>query len=256
MRRIHGILHRALNQGVKWGWIAINPAASASPPKVPASDCSPPHPTQLARLLERAASESPEFACYVLVAAATGARRSEVVALRWSDVDLDDATVAIRRGIVLGNEGLVEKGTKTHGSRRVSLDAMTTAALAQHLDDMQARACQCGTAVGADGFVFSHSPDASTPWFPGSVSRSFKRLCAREGIDDVRLHDLRHFVATQLLSAGVDVRTVAGRLGHRNAATTLNVYAHFLEQSDRVAADVIGDIISGGRTANTARSDT
>jgi integrase len=56
---------------------------------------------------------------------------------------------------------------------------------------------------------------------------------------------LRHFVATQLLSAGVDVRTVAGRLGHRNAATTLNVYAHFLAQSDRAAADIMGGLISG-----------
>jgi integrase len=138
-------------------------------------------------------------------------------------------------------------------SPRRPADAMTTAALAQHLDEMQTRACQCGTAVGADGFVFSHSPDASTPWFPGSVSRSFKRLCAREGIDDVRLHDLRHFVATQLLSAGVDVRTVAGRLGHRNAATTLNVYAHFLQQSDRVAADVIGDIITNSRALHAAQ---
>lgn len=56
----------------------------------------------------------------------------------------------------------------------------------------------------------------------------------------MRLHDLRHFVASQLLGAGIDVRTVAGRLGHRNAATTLNVYAHFLEQADRGAADLIG----------------
>ena len=76
------------------------------------------------------------------------------------------------------------------------------------------------------------------------VSRKFKRLCEQEGVPDVRLHDLRHFVATQLLSAGVDVRTVAGRLGHRNASTTLNVYAHFVEQSDRRAADVIGGIIA------------
>ena len=128
-------------------------------------------------------------------------------------------------------------------------------ALSEMVTDAQ-RACHCGTAVGADGFVFSHSPDASTPWFPGSVSRSFKQLCAREGIDDVRLHDLRHFVATQLLSAGVDVRTVAGRLGHRNAATTLNVYAHFLQQADRVAADVIGNIITNGRADNATRTNT
>jgi integrase len=61
----------------------------------------------------------------------------------------------------------------------------------------------------------------------------------------VRLHDRRHFVASQLLGVGVDVRTVAGRLGHRNAATTLNVYAHLLEQADRSAADVIGRVIAG-----------
>ena len=66
-----------------------------------------------------------------------------------------------------------------------------------------------------------------------------------QGLADIRLHDLRHYVATRLLTAGVDVRTVAGRLGHRNAATTLNVYAHFLEQADRDAADVMGRVIAG-----------
>lgn len=61
-------------------------------------------------------------------------------------------------------------------------------------------------------------------------------------MDDVRLHDLRHYVAIRLLSAGVDVRTVAGRLGHRNASTTLNVYAHFVPQADGRAADLLGEI--------------
>lgn len=60
-------------------------------------------------------------------------------------------------------------------------------------------------------------------------------------------------MATQLLSAGIDVRTVAGRLGHRNAATTLNVYAHFLEQSDRAAADVIGNVIAFGGQEDAPR---
>ena len=68
----------------------------------------------------------------------------------------------------------------------------------------------------------------------------------------VRLHDLRHFVATQLLSAGVDVPTVAGRLGHRNAATTLNVYAHFVEQTDRDAADIM--VASSAATRRSSRT--
>ena len=70
VRRIHGILRRALAQGVRWGWIGVNPAASASPPKVPPAKVAPPDPEQLARLLARARGESPELACYVLVAAA------------------------------------------------------------------------------------------------------------------------------------------------------------------------------------------
>ena len=114
---------------------------------------------------------------------------------------------------------------------------------------MDARAEVCRVSLVEDAFVFSNSPDGGEPWFPDSVSRSFKRLCVREGLHNVRLHDLRHFVATQLLGAGVDVRTVAGRLGHRNAATTLNVYAHFLEQTDRAAADIIGQVIAGGRAS-------
>ena len=102
------------------------------------------------------------------------------------------------------------------------------------------------------GLKFSTAVDGSVPWYPDSVSRSFKRLCEQEGRSNVRLHDLRHFVASQLLGAGVDVRTVAGRLGHRNASTTLNVYAHFLEQSDRAAADVMGRLIVDDGDTSTA----
>jgi hypothetical protein len=126
---------------------------------------------------------------------------------------------------VLGPDGLVEKGTKTHTARRVALDEHTLRAVAEHRDRMGERPASCRVQLRDDAFVFSETADGTEPWFPDSVSRAFKRLCTAEGLRDVRLHDLRHVVATQLLSAGVDVRTVAGRLGHRNAATTLNVCA-------------------------------
>ena len=144
----------------------------------------------------------------------------------------------------MGPTGLVEKDTKTHAARRVALDEGTVQLVAAHRERMAARAAMCRVELTDDAFVFSNAGDCSEPWFPDSVSRSFKRLCIAEGLPNARLHDLRHFVASQLLSAGVDVRTVAGRLGHRNAATTLNVYAHFLEQADRSAADVIGRVIA------------
>lgn len=94
-----------------------------------------------------------------------------------------------------------------------------------------------------DSFVFRSAGECSESWYPDSVSRGLERLCVAEGCPmcDSTTSALH---GQQLLSAGVDVRTVAGRLGHRNAATTLNVYAHFLEQADRSAADVIGRVIA------------
>jgi integrase len=249
VRRIHGILRRALAQGVRWGWLGVNPAAATSPPRVPQPEIKPPSSADLARVLRRASDSSPELACFLVLAAATGARRSELVALRWRDVDLADGTVRIERGVVMGPTGLVEKGTKTHAARRVSLDDGTIETIRVHRARMTERAVICRVELNEDSFVFSNAADCSEPWYPDSVSRGFKRLCLDEGMPDVRLHDLRHFVASQLLSAGVDVRTVAGRLGHRNAATTLNVYAHFLEQADRGAADVIGKVIAAERDA-------
>ncbi len=91
-------------------------------------------------------------------------------------------------------------------------------------------------------FVFSYEVDGSKSSHPDSVSRTFARLCRKAGLPGARLHDLRHYVATHLLASGVDVRTVAGRLGHRNASTTLNVYSHFLAEADRDAANLLGKI--------------
>lgn len=141
--------------------------------------------------------------------------------------------------MVAGPNGLVEKDTKTHASRCVALDDEVVAALTAHRDRQLDLLALAQVVASPSSFVFSDALGGATSWYPDSVSRRFRRLCEREAVTGVRLHDLRHFVATQLLSAGVDVRTVAGRLGHRKAATTLNVYAHVLEQSDRQAADIM-----------------
>jgi integrase len=252
IRRIHGILRRALSQGVRWGWVASNVAASASPPRVPVSTIKPPATEEIAALFAIASKDDPAFACYLLLAAATGARRSELIALRWSDVDLAGGVVRIARAIVFGVVGLVEKGTKNHSVRTVALDPLTVGELAAH----GARAKDLAAAVGqpwsVDRLVFSSAPDGMTPWFPDSVTRAFGRVCRRAGLSGVRLHDLRHYVATQLLTSGVDVRTVAGRLGHRDAATTLNVYSHFIAQADHAAALLLGDAFAAAMETRSA----
>ena len=165
-----------------------------------------------------------------------------MLALRWPDVDLERGVVTISRGIVKGPEGLVEKDTKTHQARRVALDGDTTGRLSEHRVSAIERAQACGTSLVDDALVFSADVEGRQPWYPDSVSRRFRTACRGVGLDGVRLHDLRHYVATRLLSAGVDVRTVAGRLGHRNASTTLNVYSHFVPEADREAAEILGTL--------------
>lgn len=109
---------------------------------------------------------------------------------------------------------------------------------------MSERALTCGASLSADAFVFSNEADCSVPWRPDFVSLRFRRLRHGLGLDHVRLHDLRHFVATTLLGAGVDLRTGAGRLGHSGGGrTTVAVYAHFQEAVDREAADLLGRLL-------------
>jgi integrase len=256
IRRIHGIIHRALGQGVRWGWLTSNPASSASPPRVPTPDITPPSPSQLAELLSLAAERNPDLTTFLVLAAATGARRSEVLALRWTDVDFDRGTLTIARGIVLGPDGIVEKDTKTHQVRRVALDPTTIVVLVNHRQLCVDRAAAASCALPDDGFLFGQEVDGSRPWRPDSVTLSFARLCRRAGVKGVRLHDLRHYVATRLLAGGVDARTVAGRLGHRNAATTLNVYAHFLAEADRDAAEMLGRLLENARLSVPAAAAT
>ena len=129
IRRVHGIIRRALSQGVRWGWITHNPAIDASPPRVPLKELKPPDPDQVVSVFHLAQESDPELATFIMLAASSGARRGELLALRWSDVDLDRGRLSIERGIVRVGDDLIEHGTKTHQSRRISLDAGTVAAL-------------------------------------------------------------------------------------------------------------------------------
>jgi len=251
IRQVHAVLRRALQQGVKWGWIDSNPAALASPPRVRNRLIEAPEPTVVARLIEKAGDDNPDFGAFLQIAATTGARRGEICALHWDDVDFERGTVTIARSVVDGIHGeLIEKDTKTHSVRRVALDHATLKVLLDHRDRCRWRATACGTNVSSAAYVFSREADSSLPMKPNDFTHAFIVLRDRLGLRGVRLHDLRHFAATRLLAAGIPVRTVSGRLGHANAATTLGVYAHFLAESDREAADTIGEILMSSKAAS------
>ena len=128
------------------------------------------------------------------------------------------------------------EGDQAHPIRRIALDRETVVDLADHLRRSHELAAQFGVEFGESGYVFSYQPGRSAPWRPDVATARFERLSARAGLPTVRLHDLRQYVATRLIGAGVSVRTVSGRLGHANPATTLSVYSHFLQAADQQAA--------------------
>ncbi|MBA2283082.1 MAG: tyrosine-type recombinase/integrase [Acidimicrobiia bacterium] len=241
--RIHAVLRRALAQGVKWGWLTTNPAANASPPRAHKQQLSLPDPSDVARLIEAAADVNPSLPTYFRLAAATGARRGEMCALRWKHVDFERRRLTIARGIVEAGGKLIDKDTKTHQVRTVTLDEETTAIVLAHHDRCADLAETCGTTLSPISHLFSHEVDFSKPWRPGYATLAFGRLRDELGLEGVKLHHLRHFSATQLLSLGIDVRTVSGRLGHANASTTLDIYAQFMTQADERAANVLGALL-------------
>ncbi len=136
--------------------------------------------------------------------------------------DLNDqrAELLIQRSIFETLEHkIVEKETKTHQARRIALDSGRIGGLARHRAAMAGRAEFCGVILEPKGYLFSDHERGVEPWRPDPVTLAFTRLCGELGIDGIRFHDLRRFAATSLFSAGIDVRTVSGRLGHANAAT-------------------------------------
>lgn len=102
--------------------------------------------------------------------------------------------------------------------------------------------------VDHERFVFSDDPDGAEPWRPNRVTKRFIALRTTAGVGHVRLHDLRHLMATEMLHRLVPLPTVSGRLAHARMSTTLNVYAHAVPNGDRQAATVIGDLVAGAPT--------
>ena len=212
--------------------VGVNVADDASPPTnvrrpivaVPAEVVS--------RMLE---CSDDWFAVLFRVAAVTGARRGEVVGLQWRDVDLDGASITICRSVVRSKDNVrvVRDTTKTNRHGTVSVDPGATAALRAWRCRCVETALACGIALADEAFLFSPEPDGSRPRWPKDVNYEFVRIRDSLGLTGFTFKDAtRHFVATQLIARGEDVRTVAGRLRHATPSQTLNTYAHFLPERE------------------------
>jgi integrase len=256
VHHLHRVLSAALRQAVKWGLLPAAVTGRASPPHRRYQPKQIPAPEVVQRLIAVAEDRGqPIFAAAIAVAATTGLRRGELAGLRWSDIDLDRGLLHVRRSIKNDLDGSWIAGPpKTHQARKVALDAFTLAVL----DELRSRALRwasdAGVAVDADGYILTLDPSGVKPMRPDTFSQGFARICRSVGVTGVSFHTLRHFSASMLIASGRDVRTIAGRLGHSDASTTLRVYAHMVEGRDQDAADFLGGLLAAGKPAALNKS--
>lgn len=243
VRKIHNIVSAALEQAVRWRQLGVNPASLAMAPTPQRPNPDPPTAEEAAAIIGTAWRD-PEWGLLLWLIMVTGMRRGEISALRWRHVDLRAGTIAIQRANAQVKAVVREKTTKTQQQRRVAIDEMTIALLMEHRQRWEQRCSDLEVTFGEGLFVFSPAIDASKPYAPHSLSQRYRLLAGRVGLRSTRLHALRHYSATELIAAGVDVRTVAGRLGHGSGgATTLKVYAAWVGDADRRAAATMAGIM-------------
>ena len=235
VRQIHFVLTGAGQRGLRWKYLTVNPAELAQPPAAKRTTPDPPSQSEAAAILNEA-WKTPAWGTLLWVVMVTGCRRGELCALRWSDIDLERGKVAIDTALT---RKLREKATKSEQDRRISIDPYTVDLLLAHKKASEEQCKSLGVMLSRDSYVFSLEPDSSSPMKPDTVTQRYRRLAARNGLRSTRIHSLRHYTATELLSAGVDLKTVSGRLGHASGSTTLRFYAAWLEEADRRAAGSI-----------------
>ncbi len=238
----HRLIHAALAQGVRWGWANRNVADMVQAPTVRPRESTVPTPAEVRTLIEEAAaSRSPELAGIVTVAALTGLREGEICALRFSDVDVEEGTITVRRSVWQAAKG---SGVKAQKSRRVTpkpvpLDDLAAGVVRYRREQYEGACAAVHVSPAPDAYVWSRDPLGTLPLMPKALGQAFRRVRKRAGVP-ARFHDLRHFAATEMVAAGVDMRTVADFMRHGDPSFTLRTYAAGRTEQSRRAAEVLG----------------
>jgi integrase len=252
IRQIHAILSGAFATAVRWEWIDRNPAATAKLPKARQRTAASPDPADVAKVIAAArASGQDLLALYLWLAAITGARRGELCALHWADLDLPRSVIRIAHSYSVAGGTKVRKDTKTHQDRRLAIDQITATVLAERRQAIIDQLGQVGVELPPDSYVFSPDLLGERPWNPDWVTHRVTEIARTAGVA-LNIKALRHYSASQLLAGGIDLRNTAARLGHGGGgATTLRHYADPVSEVDRRAAAYLAELTAS--TASDAR---
>jgi integrase len=246
-RYIHTIVRSALSRAVEQQLLARNPADAFKKrlPKVERHELTTLSAEQSARLLD--AIKASRLYWPVLLALSTGMRRGEILALRWRNVDLDRGALRVMESLEQTKSGLRFKPPKSGKTRAITLPSFATEELRRFRREQAEELFRLGIRQGGDTLVCGRAD--GRPHQPRSLTQEFTRLMRRvKDLPRIRLHDLRHSHATQLLLSGVHPKIAQERLGHSTIATTLDLYSHVTETMQTDAAQRLDAAFHAAKT--------
>ncbi len=239
----HRLISAILNDAVEWQMITDNPLKRVKAPRARKSDITYLNNEQAIELICKLDDCDIQHRTMILMLLFLGFRRSELCGLKWRDIDYFNNLITVRRSIqYLPEKGLFEKTPKNDTScRAISFSTDITDLLKEYLKFQAKQKVDAGDLWQNTDYVFTTwngspiNPDSLTSWFAKFIEKS--------GLPRITIHGLRHTNATLMIGSGVDIRTVANRLGHSQASTTTNIYAHAINSVDRQAAERLHTIL-------------
>jgi len=243
IQHVRGVASKAFRQAVAWQLIPSNPVAATRAPKAERPDLD--VPTAIRALELMAAAEGTVWEMPMFLAAFTGGRRGEVLAIGWEHVDPDRGRVRIDRSLERLNGEFRFKDPKTKRSRRdVAIPQIAVDRLRRWKVDQIENRLAAGPAW-QDSDVVCERGDGR-PIDPDSFTKAFKRMASKVGSPKTRLHDLRHAAATLMMERGVHPSVVSRSLGHASEAFTMAVYGHVRDEMLDQAAEALGEAYGPG----------
>jgi len=241
VRHCHMVIHNALGNATKLSLLFKNIADGVDPPPAPKTEFHTLDERGIYKLLEAAKDGSYYELFYT--ALFTGMRRSELLALRWNDLDLLLARLSVSRSLhQLKGGQIIYRSPKTLKSRRMISLTPTNALLLKNLKEKQRVLYSImGTPINDDNSVFSYSDNK--PMLPNTVTHAWIKLIRKCGLGNVRLHDARHSHASLMLKQGINPKVIQERLGHSSIQTTIDVYSHVMPGMQEFAAKQFDDMV-------------
>lgn len=238
----HRLISTVLEQAVKEGLVPFNVAGRATLPKVERKEVNYFQPEQVAAIREALEREPMKWKTLVHLLLITGARRGEVLGLKWDKVDFEGNRIYICNSVLYSPDvGIYESTPKTERSRRyVTLPPETMQLLRRYRAWQAEERLRLGEYYQNQGFVFSQ--DNGNPMHPDSVTDWLKKFGKRHDLPHINPHAFRHTMASMLYFHGVDSVSISKRLGHAQVSTTANIYAHVMEEADQRNADILSEV--------------